>query len=120
MGKRPFFRPLRADRINDVNPRVPQSLHPGCLSDFGVSFAMEHEEARSAEKIIAWAVRPRETSPYRSSAEGAANLRTVQAREIACQTVQVGSICRYCSRQKSNHFRRAFSAIRPLFHIPWA
>jgi hypothetical protein len=30
-----------------------------------------NEEARSADKIIAWAVRPRETSPYRSSAEGA-------------------------------------------------
>jgi hypothetical protein len=31
----------RAYRVKNILPRVPQSLHPGSLSDFGVSFAME-------------------------------------------------------------------------------
>jgi len=36
-------------------------------------------EARSAERIIAWAARPRATSPKRPSAEGAVDSRTVNA-----------------------------------------
>jgi hypothetical protein len=42
-----------------------------------------NEEARSADKIIAWAVRPRETSPYRSSAEGAVEMVALLSRAIS-------------------------------------
>ncbi len=57
-------------------------------------------KARSADEIVAWAVRPRETSPSRSSAEGAVdfenrpNPREIFGEELFVFSFQLSDVYR--------------------------
>jgi hypothetical protein len=60
-----------------------QELSPGACRILESVSLWSNEEARSAEKIIAWAVRPRECEIKASSAEGATEIVAVLSRAMS-------------------------------------
>ena len=62
--------------LSDFCAGYTASPQPGRPSDLNAGLSVITDigrggKARSIDKIVAWAVRPRETAPWRSSAEGA-------------------------------------------------
>ncbi len=100
-------------------PKAVQELSPGACRNLGSVSLWSNEEARSAEKIIAWPVRPRETSPYRSSAEGVVDFENRPSqRDGVPNGSGLGQFADIARDNRAKKFRRAFSATRLYFAFP--